>query len=162
MTKVNSLNLKNFFLTNLVKLYPIGESKIAPGTLASLITLFIGLYLILNLSIIIFTLFIFFSIIISYFGIKNYLLLNKVHDPPEIVIDEFIGQLISMLPLMLIEINYLNVFICFILFRFFDISKIGLKKIEKIPGAWGILLDDIVAGLYSCFVQIILWAYLNS
>ena len=73
MTKANSLNLKNFFLNNLVKLYPIGESKIAPGTLASLITLFIGLYLILNLSIINFTLFIFFSIIISYFGIKNYL-----------------------------------------------------------------------------------------
>ena len=58
-----------------------------------------------------------------------------------------------------IEFNYLNLIISFILFRFFDISKIGLKKIEQISGAWGILLDDIFAGLYSCFVQIFLWKY---
>ena len=42
-----------------------------------------------------------------------------------------------------------------------------LKTIEKIPGTWGILLDDIFAGLYSCIIQIILWMkltliYLNT
>ena len=157
--KFSLINLKDIFLINIAQLYPIGKSRIAPGTLASLITLIIGFYLINNLTKFSFISFLFFSIIISYFSVKHYISLKQVNDPPEIVIDEFIGQLIAMLPFVIIgiEINYQNLLLCFILFRFFDISKIGLKTIEKIPGAWGILLDDIFAGLYSCIIQIILW-----
>ena len=37
----------------------------------------------------------------------------------------------------------------FLLFRFFDIFKIGLKRIDKIPGVFGILFDDIIGGIYT-------------
>ena len=48
--KVSLINLKDIFLINIAQLFPIGKSKIAPGTLASLITLIIGFYLINNLT----------------------------------------------------------------------------------------------------------------
>jgi len=40
----------------------------------------------------------------------------------------------------------------FLFFRFFDISKIGFWYIEKLPGATGIIFDDIIAGLLACLV----------
>ena len=41
----------------------------------------------------------------------------------------------------------------FIMFRFFDIYKpLGIRKIEELPGAFGVLFDDVVAGVYSWIV----------
>ena len=64
------------------------------------------------------------------------------------------------LPILGIQVNYLSLFLAFILFRFFDITKLGLKRIENFSGPWGVLLDDVAAGIYSFIVQIIFWKYL--
>lgn len=71
-----------------------------------------------------------------------------VHDHPAIVWDEFAGYLITML---MIEPSLLNVVVGFVLFRFFDIVKpwpIGYLD-RKVRGGFGIMLDDIIAGLFA-------------
>ncbi len=140
----------------------MGRAKYAPGSIASFFTIVLGYFLLTYFSLIHFIIFILLSIPISFACIRNYLKINNKNDPKEIVIDEFVGQLVSLMaiPLFNIEMNFISLFIAFVSFRFFDISKIGIKKIEKMPGAWGVLLDDIIAGIYSCIVQFIFWKLL--
>ena len=142
---------KNMLLTKFSEIYPIGKFKYAPGTLASLFTciLFFFLNTYFQIEIIIFIfLIIFFT---SFLSIQNYLKLYGNKDHKSIVIDEFLGQYIALfsIPLFELENNIINIIIIFLLFRFFDISKIGLRTIEKIPGTFGILFDDIVGGIYT-------------
>ena len=75
-------------------------------------------------------------------------------DPKEIVIDEFIGQL---LPLIICNGNLSLILLSFLTFRFFDISKLFPANIfdKKIKGPMGIIGDDVVAGIYS-FITIYL------
>ena len=75
-------------------------------------------------------------------------------DPKEIVIDEFIGQL---LPLIICNGNPFLILLSFLTFRFFDISKLFPANIfdKKIKGPMGIIGDDVVAGIYS-FITIYL------
>ena len=68
-------------------------------------------------------------------------------DPSKVVIDETIGLWISML---LIPFSWFNLLLAFILFRFFDIAKpLGIRKMESINGGWGVMADDILAGIYA-------------
>ena len=69
-------------------------------------------------------------------------------DPSRVVIDEFAGLLMGML---VIPFSHLNVWLAFVLFRFFDILKpLGIRLIDtRLKGAWGIMLDDILAGFYT-------------
>lgn len=79
-------------------------------------------------------------------------------DPGVICLDEVVGMLVT---LYLIPISLAMVFLGFILFRFFDITKpFGIKKMEKLKGAWGVLLDDVLAGIYANLtLNLILWLY---
>ncbi|HEX9972894.1 MAG TPA: phosphatidylglycerophosphatase A [bacterium] len=76
---------------------------------------------------------------------KNKLGQEKGIDPGIVVIDEVIGMLIALLfvpktPFYLIA--------AFILFRIFDIAKpYPVRRMEKFPGGWGIVLDDVIAGI---------------
>ncbi len=66
-------------------------------------------------------------------------------DPRKIVIDEVVGQWIA---LFLVPPDWLSLGLAFILFRFFDILKpFGIRDTERLPGGWGIMTDDVVAGL---------------
>ncbi|RLA95240.1 MAG: phosphatidylglycerophosphatase A [Deltaproteobacteria bacterium] len=69
-------------------------------------------------------------------------------DDPRIVIDEISGFLVTM---VWVPIRWLNIGFGFFIFRFFDIVKpFPSRWIErKLPGGWGVVLDDIIAGLYS-------------
>ena len=139
------------FLIKFSEIYPIGKLKYAPGTIASLFTCIIFFYLnkyfqIEILIIIFFTIF-----FLSLLSIQIYLKRYGDKDHQSIVIDEFLGQYVALfsIPLFELENNFINICIIFLLFRFFDISKIGLKSIEKMPGAYGILFDDILGGIYT-------------
>jgi phosphatidylglycerophosphatase A len=76
-------------------------------------------------------------------------------DHQRVVIDEVAGMCISLL---WIPVSPLNVFIALLLFRFFDILKpLFIKRLEKWPGGWGVMFDDVLAGVYANIVlQIIL------
>lgn len=69
-------------------------------------------------------------------------------DPSFIVIDEWAGM---ALPLIVCRPDQpLRILFAFVLFRIFDIIKLGpVRRLERLPGAWGILLDDILAGLMA-------------
>jgi len=68
-------------------------------------------------------------------------------DNPSIVIDELVGFLITM---FLIPFSFRFLLLGFILFRVIDITKpFKIGKIEKISGGWGIMGDDIAAGILA-------------
>jgi phosphatidylglycerophosphatase A len=72
------------------------------------------------------------------------------HDPGWIVIDEFAGQWIALLPLSLASLgpSPLGLLLAFALFRLFDIAKPGpIDAAQRLPGATGVMADDILAGL---------------
>ena len=154
-----------FFLT----LFKIGKIKYAPGTIASLSTCLMFLLMIRIFDIFIiffFTLAVFFysfvAINISY---KKF----NTEDPQEIVIDEFVGQMLPLLFIPVYETLYLmpKLYYCigaFVLFRIFDIWKpfpIGYVD-NNIQGALGIMLDDILAGAYSIFILIVLFFFIGG
>ena len=65
-------------------------------------------------------------------------------DPPEVVIDEVAGMMLALVALPVTWKVYLA---GFFLFRFLDILKpLGLRRLERLPGSWGIMLDDLAAG----------------
>ncbi len=71
-------------------------------------------------------------------------------DPSKVVIDEAIGIWIS---LFFIPVNFYYLIAGFILFRIFDIWKpLGIRKLEQIKGGWGVMLDDVLAGVYANIV----------
>ena len=143
--------INNIFLIKFSEIYPIGKFKYAPGTIASLFTCIIFFYLNTYFQIEIIILIFFIVFFLSLLSIQNYLKLYGNKDHQSIVIDEFLGQYVALfsIPLFELENNILNISIIFLLFRFFDISKIGLRGIEKIPGTFGILFDDIIGGIYT-------------
>jgi phosphatidylglycerophosphatase A len=136
-------------------LFGIGFLPIS-GTMGSLVAIFFYyiFYNYLNLlSFIFFIIFIFFYSI--FFLNKSLNQSFSSSDPKEIVIDEFIGQSI---PLILCENNFFLIILSFLLFRLFDITKPWPASYFdlKVKGANGVLMDDIIAGLYAFFV-IYLW-----
>ncbi len=73
-------------------------------------------------------------------------------DDQRIVIDEIIGLQITMLP---VAINVLNLCAAFVLFRIFDIWKpFPIRNLQGLPGGWGVVIDDVAAGIYA---GIVLW-----
>ena len=123
-----------------------------PGTIGSLTTIVI--YILFNnyLNIIFFIVFIIFVVFYSLFFLNN--TINKSFsssDPKEIVIDEFIGQSI---PLLLCGNNFFLIILSFLLFRLFDITKPWPASYFdlKIKNATGVIMDDIIAGLYTFLI----------
>ena len=73
--------------------------------------------------------------------------MTGVEDNQIIVIDEIVGVLVT---LMFLEKNFTWLVVGCILFRFFDIVKLyPARRAEELPGGWGVMLDDVVAGIYS-------------
>ena len=142
-----------------VTCFGIGSIRFAPGTITSLITavFLFSLFHIINLSnntILIILLIIF---IYSFYAVSEYIKFSENKDPKEVVIDEFIGQSI---PIYLYEISHGTVkdsqeavifyLYIFILFRFFDIKKPFPVNFfdKKFKNSFGVIIDDVVAGLY--------------
>jgi phosphatidylglycerophosphatase A len=68
-------------------------------------------------------------------------------DPQSVVIDEVAGQAIALL---FSPFDWHHAAIALVLFRLFDITKpFPVYKIENLPGGWGIVFDDVAAGLYA-------------
>jgi phosphatidylglycerophosphatase A len=69
-------------------------------------------------------------------------------DPGQVVIDEVVGQTITFLAQPRVSWKWLLA--GFILFRLFDIVKpFPARRAERLPGGWGIMVDDVVAGAYG-------------
>ncbi len=99
-----------------------------------------------------------FAVILFFIGIwasNIYIEVSGDKDPGPVVIDEVVGQAIaiSFLPIGLVEYG-----VAFLLFRIFDITKIWPANWaeQRLPGGLGVMLDDVVAGLYAGVVSLIL------
>ena len=82
-------------------------------------------------------------------------------DPGIIVVDEVAGQLLALLPLTLLTRNppLLAVIVSFTLFRCFDIVKpYPLRRLEGLRGGFGVMCDDLVAGVYAAVITSVIVA----
>lgn len=148
----------------LATFFNVGYSKIAPGTMGSLVTIPIAYFL------------------ANYFGIwgigtavalffiigtmaTTEVLRHTPHDPGFVVIDEVAGQLLTFICVAPHLNNHLydwQIYLAgFILFRIFDIFKPQPVRWadRKITNAWGVMLDDIIAGTYAALILYILYFF---
>jgi phosphatidylglycerophosphatase A len=69
------------------------------------------------------------------------------HDSNRIVVDEVLGMAVS---LFLVPVQWKYVLAAFVLFRFFDILKpLLIRRAEALPSGWGVMADDLLAGIYA-------------
>lgn len=144
--------LKFRFALLLAEFFYCGRFPFAPGTMGSLGSLVIwipSVYFAWSLSLKLFLLVAIFLIGVwaSKYGIKYY----QRSDPPQVVIDEVVGQGI---PFLLIGPSILEIILAFLLFRFFDIVKPWpIKALERrFQDKWGIMIDDVVAGIFALLI----------
>ena len=150
--------------------FGIGSFRFAPGTITSLITIIFlySLFHIVNLSNISILIILLIVFIYSFYAVSEYIKYNENKDPKEVVVDEFIGQSI---PIYLYEIahgsakdsNEAAIFYLyiFILFRYFDIKKPFPVSYfdKKFKNSFGVIMDDVVAGLYVVLTLIIFMVF---
>ena len=89
-------------------------------------------------------------------------------DPPEVVVDEFVGQCVAVIPISIaasmerldLPRTIIATLVAFALFRLFDIRKPSLiGRADRMKSALGVMLDDLIAGLAAaCFVIIVIVA----
>ena len=82
----------------------------------------------------------------------------RIKDPASVVWDEFVGQWIALTPLLWLPRGGMWIFAGFILFRIFDIWKpwpVSWAD-RQIAGGLGVMLDDVIAGIYAAIVLALL------
>jgi len=135
-----------------------GLSPIAPGTFGSLLALVLWTFVLQDLSPDRYL-----GVVIASLGLGAWLCQRAIaaldnEDPSEVVWDEFVGQWIALLPLVfgLLETNPVTLFLGFLMFRLFDIWKPWPVRYfdQSMHGGWGVMLDDVIAGLYAALFLI--------
>ena len=124
-----------------------GYTPKAPGTAGSLLALLIFFIFPLN-SINWFIL----SILFFFVGVwsGSEIEKDKGEDPGLVVIDEMVGQ---WLAIIFLPYSWITLLIGFILFRIFDIFKpYPINRSQKLKAGWGIMIDDVLAGVYANIV----------
>ena len=122
-----------------------GYSPIASGTAGSLAALVIFMIPAMQTTAVLST-----AIIVVFFiGIYTSAKMEHVcgDDPSIVVIDEIVGMWVS---LVFLPVSIWLMLLSFVLFRLFDIFKPApARQLEKLRNGWGIMLDDVVAGVYA-------------
>ena len=129
----------------------------APGTWGSVAGMILAFILLNTIDLFTFCLILLFTTLVGFWATKHYIQHNsEKSDPSEVVIDEVIGQWIAVLPigftLKVTEFSNKELWLvwlwAFVSFRFFDIIKLGLVGwADNLGGAFGVLFDDILAGI---------------
>ena len=143
----------------IVTFFYIGYAKIAPGSIASLVTTLMFYFFAKHLVSYLFIIIILITSILAFFAVSIYTYELSEKDRSEIVIDEVIGQSIALLPLLFFEqTNPPQLFMCIIsllFFRFFDIVKpYPINKFDRMNNTFGVIFDDILAGIFSALLLI--------
>jgi phosphatidylglycerophosphatase A len=155
------------FLYRLATLFGVGKLPKAPGTWGSLVALAIAVLLIhlINFN---WPIFIGLTAVLFMLGIAAadvYAKKSGEEDSPKVVIDELVGQWITLFPLALVvpfgDFRW-AAFLALVLFRAFDILKPWpIRMLEKnLKGGLGVMLDDVVAGVMAAAILYLVGAYL--
>ena len=138
-------------------LFFVGRAKIAPGSIASLLTTIVFYMFAMKLDYMMLVIIIFVTTILSFFAIQVYTTDFKEKDRSEIVIDEVLGQFVALSPLLFFEEKFppeiYTCFMSFIFFRFFDIVKpYPIYLFDRMNSTFGVIFDDILAGIFSAIL----------
>ena len=133
-----------------------GYSPIAPGTAGALLAMLIwwGYSLLFSHCISIPVLTFIVIVVFTFAGVWSSSVVEKYwgEDPSRVVVDEMVGTWIALLAVPK-GAHWGYMLAAFVLFRFFDIVKpLGVRKMESLPSGFGIMADDILAGIYGFIV----------
>ncbi len=144
---------QNILIKGLATGFGSGLSPVMPGTAGTLVGIFVCLVswplpwllrLIFVISI---------AVLAVYISGKAETLYGK-KDDQRIVIDEIAGYQVAMLP---VAITGLNLICAFVLFRIFDIWKpFPVNRLQNLKGGWGVVADDLGAGVCAALVLLFL------
>jgi phosphatidylglycerophosphatase A len=130
-----------------------GLSPVAPGTAGSLAAI-VPWLLVRGVSPIVYAVFLVATFALGIWACDWAVRRTKVGDPSFVVWDEFVGQWIALLPLVILARSAWWIVAGFILFRIFDIWKpwpVSLAD-RDVDGGLGVMLDDVVAGAYAAIL----------
>ncbi len=131
-----------------------GYAPVAPGTAGSLLAIILFALIPFNSSgwLGAISFFFFVGVLVS-----NIIEKEKGNDPGLVVVDEIVGQWIALL--FLPVYGWKVLLASFLLFRLFDIWKpFPINRSQNLEGGWGIMIDDVLAGIYANLVLQILFA----
>ena len=131
----------------LASVFYVGKLPLAPGTWGSLVALLAWYVIIPHISSI--TLIVLIIIIFGFGVYTSSVVENSINenDPSSVVVDEWVGQWIALL---FLGQSVMWGVVAFGLFRLFDIWKpYPIRKLDDLHGGWGIMLDDVLAGIYA-------------
>ena len=161
--------MMNKFNLLFITFFKIGKIKFAPGTVASFITCLLFLLFINLINIVILFFCTLLIALYSFIAINNSFNSFDSNDPEEIVIDVVVGQMLPLLAVPIYETLYIapKEYYCiaaFLLFRLFDIWKpFPINYIDiNTEGSLGIMLDDILAGIYTIIILIIIFFFIGA
>lgn len=149
-------------INTLASFFYIGYIPVAPGTWASLLAVIIWLLLPAQ-SFTIQALVVCLAFLIGIYVAGYSEDKSGIDDPSFVVIDEVAGMWLALL--LLPRLSYpQNLFLsvsAFAVFRFFDITKLfPINRLEQISGGFGIMMDDIAAGLFTAIsINLLFWAF---
>ncbi|MHC4159631.1 MAG: phosphatidylglycerophosphatase A family protein [Planctomycetota bacterium] len=147
----------------LTSCFGLGHLPLAPGTWGSLppVIVFILMCLYGASTLIISIVMVVFVLIASFICIKFAPLIITATgktDPREVVADEFAGQAVTLITIGAVQSGQIwtTAILGFLLFRLLDIIKPWpTRKLEKLPQGWGVLADDLMAGVYAAIILLV-------
>ena len=126
----------------------LGKLPFAPGSWGSLGALILWIFLPSSYILQMIMIIILFSI--GVISSKIMAAAMNDHDPSEVVIDEAVGMWIA---LFMLPHSIAIYSMAFILFRIFDIFKPSfIYRVQNLPGGWGIMMDDVLAGIITWLI----------
>lgn len=149
----------NNLLIKIAILFGIGKISKAPGTVATMATIPIW-YFLAQTDPLVYLSITFLLVPVGIWAAQVYENHKQTHDAKEIVIDEVVGFLITM---AWVPLTWQSAAIGFCLFRFFDIVKPPpIRQLDKkVPGGFGVMVDDIVAGIISSILMQLIYNQTN-
>lgn len=151
--------MKETFSLIYARVWFAGKSPFAPGTCGSLVAILLAPFIFMPLPLIgrLMMLILVFATGVLASNEAEAQLGKK--DPSEVVIDEVLGQWLTILPFAMLE--FWGYVAAFVLFRLFDICKPWpIKRLEKLGGGLGIMIDDAAAGFYAMIaLGLLIWIF---
>ena len=153
LSTFNSMKRPSFLPVLIGTGFGSGFSPFAPGTAGALLAsiIWIALYFLLPFTALLWTT----AALVVLFTFAGIWAANKLEscwgeDPSRVVVDEMVGVWIPLLAVPDNDRWYWYVIAAFALFRIFDIVKpLGVRKMENFKGGVGVMMDDVLAGVYS-------------
>mgnify|MGYP006288987673 CR=1 FL=1 len=141
---------------------PLGHIPFAPGTWGSVFALLISPWLFMPFSLPVRLLLLITIFVLGAVGAGHAEMLFDQKDPGCVIIDELLGQWVVLLAFN--ALNFWQLLLGLVFFRIFDIFKPWPVRASEtwLPKGWGVMLDDVFAGLYAALaLGIIIIAYNN-